>query len=119
MVEERKKEEKNTASQEVNLQYDKFGDYDELRCDVCGMSYAEFVKTGVFGCENCYRVFKSKTVQVLKNKIKNEKELSGAEKKKKAEALLEENRKQQIRDRGLLRMNNRANKKKETERERM
>lgn len=42
---------------------------EELRCDVCQMSYREFLKTGVFGCENCYRVFKKQTVKILENQI--------------------------------------------------
>lgn len=43
---------------------------EELRCDVCGMSYSEFLKTGIFGCHNCYIVFKQKTVEIIKNEIK-------------------------------------------------
>ena len=29
----------------------------ELHCDNCGMTYSEFMKTGRFGCENCYESF--------------------------------------------------------------
>lgn len=35
-------------------------------CDVCGTTYDDFVKTGVFGCENCYKVFSNRLDQVLK-----------------------------------------------------
>lgn len=42
---------------------------DELKCDACGMTYMEFLKTGIFGCPNCYIVFKTKTVEYIKNKI--------------------------------------------------
>ncbi len=44
---------------------------DEIFCDVCGMTYREFLETGVFRCENCYRVFKESTVKLLKSKIEN------------------------------------------------
>ena len=30
----------------------------DLACDVCGMTYAEFRKTGMLGCANCYKVFR-------------------------------------------------------------
>lgn len=46
---------------------------EELRCDVCGMSYRDFLATGVFGCENCYRVFRAETVKILEKKLKQEK----------------------------------------------
>jgi len=42
---------------------------EELKCDVCGMSYREFLKTGILGCENCYRVFKTQTIKVLEKQI--------------------------------------------------
>jgi len=31
-----------------------------LRCDTCGMSYAQFSKVGRFGCADCYRAFADK-----------------------------------------------------------
>ena len=46
---------------------------EELFCDVCGMTYKEFLETGVFRCENCYRVFKYRTIQLIKDSIKNSK----------------------------------------------
>jgi len=46
---------------------------EELKCDACGMLYSEFLKTGIFGCPNCYIVFKARTVQIIKTKINNEK----------------------------------------------
>ncbi len=45
---------------------------DELFCDVCGMTYKEFMETGRFGCENCYRVFKSRTVKKIKDSIEHD-----------------------------------------------
>ncbi len=45
---------------------------DELFCDVCGMTYKEFLETGVFGCENCYKVFKARTVKLIKDKVKED-----------------------------------------------
>ncbi len=43
---------------------------DELFCDVCGMTYKEFLETGTFRCENCYKVFKDRTVKKIKSVMK-------------------------------------------------
>lgn len=32
----------------------------EQRCDLCGMSFREFAKTGKAGCPRCYRTFRQK-----------------------------------------------------------
>ena len=53
--------------------FEKQENKEELRCDVCQMSYREFLKTGVFGCENCYRVFKKQTIKILENQILKDK----------------------------------------------
>lgn len=37
-----------------------------LACDACGTSYEDFMRTGMFGCENCYRVFSNRLDNVLK-----------------------------------------------------
>lgn len=37
-----------------------------LECDVCKTTYEDFINTGMFGCENCYRVFSNKLDNVLK-----------------------------------------------------
>ncbi|MEA4849485.1 MAG: UvrB/UvrC motif-containing protein [Clostridiaceae bacterium] len=29
----------------------------DVKCDVCGLSYSKFKETGRFGCGNCYKVF--------------------------------------------------------------
>jgi protein arginine kinase activator len=29
----------------------------DIKCDVCGLSYNKFKETGRFGCGNCYKVF--------------------------------------------------------------
>lgn len=38
---------------------------ENLKCNVCNMTYDEFLDTGKFGCENCYEVFKSKVNPLL------------------------------------------------------
>lgn len=37
-----------------------------LACDACGTTYEDFARTGMFGCENCYRVFSNRLDNVLK-----------------------------------------------------
>jgi len=39
----------------------------KLTCDVCGMSYDEFIDGGRIGCINCYNVFEPKLDAILKN----------------------------------------------------
>ena len=46
---------------------------DELFCDVCGMTYKEFLETGIFRCENCYRVFKNRTIQLIEDSMNKSK----------------------------------------------
>ena len=38
----------------------------KLICPNCGMSYQEFTKKGVFGCEECYNVFEDKLDELFK-----------------------------------------------------
>ena len=38
----------------------------ELKCGMCNMTYDEFVKTGKFGCANCYTAFEDKIDPILK-----------------------------------------------------
>lgn len=38
----------------------------ELKCDVCNMTYDEFMNTGKFGCSHCYDVFSNRIDPVLK-----------------------------------------------------
>lgn len=38
----------------------------KLQCDVCNMTYDEFMNTGRFGCSNCYDIFADKIEPVLK-----------------------------------------------------
>lgn len=61
--------------------FEKQGNKEELRCDVCQMSYREFLKTGVFGCENCYRVFKKQTIKILENQILKDKNFDNIQSK--------------------------------------
>ena len=35
------------------------------RCPVCGSSWSDFKRTGLFGCDNCYLTFKNKVKDVL------------------------------------------------------
>lgn len=37
-----------------------------IKCDKCGMDYRQFKKTGRFGCENCYKVFKNEIHPIIK-----------------------------------------------------
>lgn len=39
----------------------------KLECDVCKMSYDEFIDGGRVGCSNCYDAFESKLDSILKN----------------------------------------------------
>lgn len=39
----------------------------ELKCKNCGMTYSDFINTGMFGCSNCYDVFSSPIDSLLKN----------------------------------------------------
>ncbi|GMK40990.1 protein-arginine kinase activator protein [Paenibacillus sp. CCS19] len=37
-----------------------------VRCDECGLTYAQFSKIGRFGCSNCYRSFENKLDPLFK-----------------------------------------------------
>lgn len=37
-----------------------------LKCDTCGMTYAQFSKIGRFGCSDCYKYFDNKLDPLLK-----------------------------------------------------
>lgn len=39
----------------------------EAKCSNCGMTYREFINSGVFGCSECYNVFSSPIESLLKN----------------------------------------------------
>ena len=38
-----------------------------LTCNKCNMTYEEFLNTGKFGCDNCYKTFQAKLTPLLKN----------------------------------------------------
>lgn len=38
----------------------------DLKCDTCGMTYAQFGKVGRFGCSDCYRHFENKLEPLFK-----------------------------------------------------
>ena len=40
-------------------------EYEDLVCEQCGMTYAEFQKGGMLGCANCYRAFKVPLTSLL------------------------------------------------------
>ncbi|HBN82506.1 MAG TPA: hypothetical protein DDZ89_01550 [Clostridiales bacterium] len=39
---------------------------DNLSCDKCGMTFADFRKKGTVGCEECYNVYREKFESILK-----------------------------------------------------
>jgi protein arginine kinase activator len=47
-------------------QQDPFHNEEVLQCDVCKMTFSQFVKVGKFGCANCYETFKDHLNPVLK-----------------------------------------------------
>lgn len=40
---------------------------EEVKCKTCGMNYDDFIKTGMFGCSNCYSTFSTPIENLLKN----------------------------------------------------
>ena len=40
---------------------------DEAKCKNCGMTYNDFIDTGMFGCSECYDVFSNPIDSLLKN----------------------------------------------------
>lgn len=44
-----------------------FNNIKELKCEKCGMTYNDFIKSGKFGCDNCYTVFSKRLDGVIKN----------------------------------------------------
>lgn len=38
-----------------------------VKCKACGMTYEDFIKTGMFGCSNCYTTFSAPIETLLKN----------------------------------------------------
>lgn len=49
-----------------NSGYAKFEQPEILRCNVCGMSFDDFRKSGKLGCANCYRVFRDNLAPILR-----------------------------------------------------
>lgn len=39
----------------------------EVKCKTCGMTYNDFINTGVFGCSDCYETFSHPIDSLLKN----------------------------------------------------
>lgn len=39
---------------------------EEKKCPVCGRTYAEFSRSGKFGCGECYKTFRASASEVLK-----------------------------------------------------
>ena len=48
-------------------------DTEEIVCEKCGETLTDFQKTGRLGCDNCYKVFESSVLPVLKGIHMNEK----------------------------------------------
>ena len=40
---------------------------DNAKCKTCGMTYNDFINTGMFGCSDCYDVFSNPIDSLLKN----------------------------------------------------
>ncbi len=36
------------------------------KCDKCGLTFDDFIETGKFGCDNCYRAFEQRIDPILK-----------------------------------------------------
>ena len=36
------------------------------KCDKCGLTFDDFIETGKFGCDNCYRAFEQRIGPILK-----------------------------------------------------
>ncbi len=66
------------------------------RCPVCGMTLAEFSKTGKMGCGECYRTFRTQAIPLLKKIHGSTKHIS-AEPIKKAEESRAESLREQMR----------------------
>jgi len=49
-----------------NTGFKEFGHHPVTRCDVCGMSFDDFRKSGKLGCANCYRVFRDNLSPILR-----------------------------------------------------
>ena len=39
----------------------------EVKCKTCGMTYSDFINTGLFGCSDCYETFSNPIDSLLKN----------------------------------------------------
>ena len=39
----------------------------EVKCKTCGMTYNDFINTGLFGCSDCYETFSNPIDSLLKN----------------------------------------------------
>ena len=46
--------------------FPEFKKYEVLKCEKCNLTYDEFIKSGRFGCDNCYNTFQDKIDSVLK-----------------------------------------------------
>lgn len=59
----------------------------ERRCEKCGMTYSQFIKTGKLGCAQCYNTFDEKLNPVLRKVHSGNTEHSGKVPKRGAQAL--------------------------------
>jgi len=46
--------------------YSPVGQYEPPKCNVCGMSFDDFKRTGKIGCANCYNVFRDNLIPILR-----------------------------------------------------
>lgn len=47
----------------INIGYEKTK---EEKCNKCGYSFSDYVKTGLLGCNECYNTFESKLIPIIK-----------------------------------------------------
>ncbi len=66
----------------------------ELKCKTCGMTYNDFIDTGMFGCSDCYDVFSSPIDSLLKNLHGTAKHIGRGPNGKAEKIKVEENKKE-------------------------
>ena len=48
-------------------------DIPELKCDLCGLTFSEFKKSGLFGCDKCHEAFGERIKDIIKQSTKSHK----------------------------------------------
>ncbi len=68
----------------------------EVKCKTCGMTYNDFINTGVFGCSDCYDVFSSPIDSLLKNLHGTAKHIGRVPKGKAEKIKIEDNKEEKV-----------------------